>query len=253
MSSQQLHINQSLNAANYYYHRELANWTLTNCTHCWAIFHFYTNHTNSHSIQSSVELCVSRPEQTHRKKRKTYTDIYQWSNSSTSACPWHLCPSCETSADWLCGISWRWSHQMPKQNWWRQIKLSKARGRRGLGTGGNSGGGEGATYLQEHITIQQAVLEGAQLARPVAIVCVYVRQHSVLLLILMHNNCSRLRERNRKSEREIVRESVYSEWSLSIYERLFIFYWSLIFYTTSINNAAPKCFSLRPSRDNLKP
>lgn len=85
MSSQQLHINQSVNAANYYYHRELANWTLTNCTHCWAIFHFYTNHTNSHSIQSPVELCVSRPEQTHRKKRKTYTDIYQWSNSSTSA------------------------------------------------------------------------------------------------------------------------------------------------------------------------
>lgn len=82
-----------------------------------------------------------------------------------------------------------------------------------MGTGGNSGR-EGATYLQEHITIQQAMLEGAQLARPVAIVCVYVRQHSVLLLILMHNNCSRFRERNRKTnerEREIVRESVYSE------------------------------------------
>lgn len=49
-------------------------------------------------------------------------------------------------------------------------------------------GGAG-TYLEEHITIQQAVLEGAQLSSPVAVVCVYVGQDSVLLLILMHNNC----------------------------------------------------------------
>lgn len=55
--------------------------------------------------------------------------------------------------------------------------------------GGEVIGGAGRTYLEEHITIQQAVLEGAQLPCPVAVVCVYVGQDSVLLLILMHNNC----------------------------------------------------------------
>lgn len=66
-----------------------------------------------------------------------------------------------------------------------------------------------ATHLQEHITIQQAMFEGAQLARPVAIMCVYVRQDTVLLLILMHNNCKE-KKREEVSERKTELERVSS-------------------------------------------
>lgn len=71
--------------------------------------------------------------------------------------------------------------------------------------------GDGATHLQEHITVQQAVLEGAQLAGSVAIVSVYVRQDTILLLILMHNNCKEKRERvlEKYEKREIAVELKY--------------------------------------------
>lgn len=47
------------------------------------------------------------------------------------------------------------------------------------------------------------MLEGAQLAGSVAVVSMYVRQDTILLLILMHNNC---KEKARKAERVLERE-----------------------------------------------